>query len=62
MGSGVTNAPISYAVDGRQYIAIGSGLLSASAGLSTRLWPELAAQIPPTGSSIFVFALPETQP
>jgi len=62
MGSGVTNAPISYAVDGRQYIAIGSGPLSASAGLSTRLWPELAAQIPPTGSSIFVFALPETQP
>ncbi len=62
MGSGVTNAPISYAVNGRQYIAIGAGALSASAGLSTRLWPEMAARMPPTGSSIFVFALPEKNP
>jgi alcohol dehydrogenase (cytochrome c) len=62
MGSGVTNAPISYSVKGRQYVAIGAGTLSASAGLSTRLWPEMAERMPPVGSSIFVFALPDQNP
>lgn len=59
MGGGVTNKPISYAVNGRQYIAVGAGAFGAGLGLTLRLWPELKAEMPPVGSSIFVFALPQ---
>ena len=56
-GSGHRGSAMTYAVDGRQYIATPSGWGSAVAGLTTQLWPEAADW--PTGSSIFVFALPE---
>ena len=55
-GSGHRGSAITYAVDGRQYIATPSGWGSALAGLTTQLWPE--AEHFPSGSSIFVFALP----
>ena len=55
-GSGHRGSAVTYSVDGRQYIATPSGWGSAVAGLMTQLWPE-TAEIP-TGSSIFVFALP----
>ena len=54
IGSPVTGFPITYAVDGRQYVAVSTG----SAGTTSaqiRLTPELR---PSTGSNIFVFALP----
>ena len=56
-GSGHRGSSVSYSVDGRQYVATPSGWGSALAGLTTQLWPE-AAEFP-SGSSIFVFALPE---
>lgn len=56
-GSGHRGSAITYAVGGRQYIATPSGWGSALAGLTTQLWPE--AEDFPSGSSIFVFALPE---
>lgn len=56
-GSGHRGSAITYAVDGRQYIATPSGWGSALAGLTTQLWPE--AEDFPSGSSVFVFALPE---
>ena len=56
-GSGHRGSAITYAVGGRQYIATPSGWGSALAGLTTQLWPE--AENFPSGSSIFVFALPE---
>ena len=56
-GSGHRGSAVTYSVDGRQYIATPSGWGSAVAGLMTQLWPE-TAEIP-TGSSIFVFALPK---
>ena len=56
-GSGHRGSAVTYSVDGRQYIATPSGWGSALAGLTTQLWPE--AEDFPTGSSIFVFALPE---
>ncbi len=56
-GSGHRGSAVSYAVDGRQFIATPSGWGSALAGLTTQLWPEAADF--PSGSSIFAFALPE---
>ncbi len=55
-GSGHRGSAVTYSVGGRQYIATPSGWGSALAGLTTQLWPEIADL--PTGSSIFVFALP----
>ena len=55
LGSAVTGFPISYAVDGRQYVAVGTGTAS-TASLFGRLTPELR---PSAGNNLFVFALPE---
>ena len=54
LGSAVTSFPISYAVDGRQYIAVGTGTAS-TASMFSRLTPELR---PSAGNNLFVFALP----
>lgn len=59
VGSGVSNSPITYQVGNRQYVAFGAGISSAPAALIARLWPEMRDKLPPNGSSIFVFALPE---
>ena len=56
-GSGHRGSPISYAVNSRQYIATPSGWGSALAGLLPQLWPE--TEDFPSGSTLFVFALPE---
>ena len=55
LGSAVTGFPISYAVDGRQYVAVGVGTAS-TASLFGRLTPEIR---PSAGNNLFVFALPE---
>jgi alcohol dehydrogenase (cytochrome c) len=51
--------PISYAVNGRQYIAIPAG--NGGASWSTLIAPELRPDIrrPAGGNGLFVFALPE---
>ncbi|MGH9838869.1 MAG: PQQ-dependent dehydrogenase, methanol/ethanol family [Blastocatellia bacterium] len=55
-GSGTRGSPVTYAINGRQYIAVPSGLGSIfTSGLS--LWPE--ARNFQNGSTLFVFALPE---
>ena len=54
LGSSVTGFPITYAVDGRQYIAVSTGS-SLSSMDNLRLTPELR---PSRGNNIFVFALP----
>ena len=51
LGSPVSGFPITYAVDGRQYVAIGTGY-----GRFLDLTPELR---PSFGNNLFVFALPE---
>ncbi len=56
-GSGHRGSPISYAVNGRQYIAVPVGWGSAVAGLLPQIWPE--TEDFPGGSTLFVFALPE---
>jgi PQQ-dependent dehydrogenase (methanol/ethanol family) len=54
LGSHVTGYPITYAVDGRQYVAISTGPSLATSGVNA-LTPELRAG---TGNVLFVFALP----
>ena len=55
LGSPVTGFPISFAVDGRQYVAVSTGSASTASGF-IRLTPELR---PSAGNNLFVFALPE---
>ncbi len=56
-GSGHRGSAVTYSVDGRQYIATPSGWGSALAGIMSQVWPETADM--PSGSSVFVFAVPE---
>ena len=55
----VSGCPMTYSVDGRQYLAIGAGGLTQGTSF-LQLTPELTT---PSGSNtLFVFALPERQP
>ena len=55
----VSGRPMTYSVDGRQYLAIGAGGLTQGTSF-LQLTPELTT---PSGSNtLFVFALPERQP
>ena len=55
LGSPVTGFPISYAVDGRQYVAVSTGSAATASGF-VGLTPELR---PSAGNTLFVFALPD---
>jgi PQQ-dependent dehydrogenase (methanol/ethanol family) len=55
LGSPVTGFPISFAVDGRQYVAVSTGNAGTASGF-IRLTPEIR---PSAGNNLFVFALPE---
>ena len=55
LGSSVTGFPITYAVDGRQYVVVSTGT-SLSSRDNMRLTPELR---PSKGNNFFVFALPD---
>ena len=54
IGSPVTGFPITYAVDGRQYVAASTGN-TGTTNAQIRLTPELR---PSAGNTLFVFALP----
>ena len=54
LGSPVTGYPITYAVDGRQYVAVSTGS-SATTTSFLRMTPEIK---PSFGNNLFVFALP----
>jgi alcohol dehydrogenase (cytochrome c) len=56
-GSGTRGSPITYAVKGRQYVAVPSGLGSIFTSGLGALWPE--ARNFQSGSTLLVFALPE---
>jgi alcohol dehydrogenase (cytochrome c) len=60
LGTSVQGFPISFAANGRQYIAVTTGL----GGGSPRLVPNTIApeiRVPTTGQALYVFALPERQ-
>ena len=54
LGSAVTGFPITYAVDGRQYVAVSTGTAGTASGF-IRLTPEIS---PSAGNNLFVFTLP----
>lgn len=56
LGSAVSGFPISYGVDGRQYVVASTG--PGSAAIGSPLTPELR---PSSGNTLFVFALPERE-
>ncbi|MXY18203.1 MAG: PQQ-binding-like beta-propeller repeat protein, partial [Acidobacteria bacterium] len=55
IGSPVTGFPITYAVNGRQYVAASTGN-TGTTNAQIRLTPEL---LPSAGNTLFEFALPE---
>jgi alcohol dehydrogenase (cytochrome c) len=58
LGTSVQGFPITFSVDGRQYVAVPTGLV----GGSPRVVPSLIApeiRHPATGNALYVFALPE---
>jgi alcohol dehydrogenase (cytochrome c) len=58
-GAGMSGSPISFSVNGRQYIAFPTGMGSLLGGLVPLLWPESADKLPERASTLVVFALPE---
>jgi alcohol dehydrogenase (cytochrome c) len=54
LGSAVTGYPVTFSVDGRQYVAASTGTSLTSGGLN-QLTPELRTG---GGNNLFVFALP----
>jgi alcohol dehydrogenase (cytochrome c) len=61
LGTTVQGFPLSFSLDGRQYIAVTTGL----GGGSPRRVPDLLApeiHPPATGNALYVFALPERKP
>jgi alcohol dehydrogenase (cytochrome c) len=60
-GGGISGSPISYSVNGRQYIAIPTGMGSLLAGAIQVIWPETANKLPEDASTLVVFALPEKE-
>ena len=50
----ITGYPITYAVDGRQYVAVSTGSSAATSSF-LRMAPEIK---PSFGNNLFVFALP----
>ena len=57
LGSPVTGYPMTFAVDGKQYVAVSTGPSLLTGGLNA-LTPEVQ---PATGNNLFVFALPGNQ-
>ena len=55
LGSPVSGYPVSFAVNGRQYVAVSTGSSLVASGVLA-LTPELR---PSTGNNLFVFALPD---
>jgi alcohol dehydrogenase (cytochrome c) len=57
LGATSANSPITYAVDGKQYIAIALGNGGAYLMRIRELWPEAVPRLPPAGSTLIVFAI-----
>ena len=59
-GGRIASAAVSYSVNGRQFIAVGSGGGSETEGRLAKLYPEAPRTSQPA-STLFVFALPEKE-
>lgn len=61
-GSGVGAAPITYSIDGRQYLAVVSGRPTIIPGFIGGKMGEDIVKATPAGAALHVFALPESNP
>ena len=57
-GGKIASPPVSFSIDGRQYIAISTGGGAIVERLVPDLYPEAKGHLPADASTIFVFALP----
>jgi alcohol dehydrogenase (cytochrome c) len=57
-GSSITGASITYSVNGRQYVAIDSGVGTFVGRQIPNLYPEFRSHLPQPAANLFVFALP----
>ena len=55
LGSPVSGYPITFAVDGKQYVAVTTGPSLVAGSATRRMTPELK---PSNSANVFVFALP----
>jgi alcohol dehydrogenase (cytochrome c) len=60
-GFRIASAPVSFAVNGRQYVAISSGGGTFIEPRAPLYWPETKEQFSRQASTFFVFALPDTK-
>jgi len=58
-GARIDAPPVSYSVNGRQFVAIATGGGGVIDGQVPTLWPEAKDRIPQAAATLFVFALPE---
>ena len=61
LNSRITGGAISYAVDGRQYIAVATGGGTSGSYETFGLTPEAGLEAPVGGNTMFVFSLPESE-
>ena len=58
-GGRIASPPVAFSVNGRQFVAIGSGEGSIADGQVSTYWPETRGREPQSAATLFVFALPE---
>ena len=58
-GARIDSPPISFSVNGRQFVAIAVGGGAVIDGQVATLWPETKDRLPQAAATLFVFALPE---
>jgi alcohol dehydrogenase (cytochrome c) len=58
-GSFIVAPPVSFSVNGRQFVAIASGGGAIIDNQLPTYWPETQGRMPQHGATLFVFALPE---
>jgi alcohol dehydrogenase (cytochrome c) len=56
LATSVQGYPITFSVDGKQYIAVATGLGGSPSGVSPTLTPEIKP--PSSGHALYVFTLP----
>lgn len=59
-GGRISSPPVTFSVDGRQYVTFSTGGGSTTENLVPRMWPESKGLLPQPTSTLFVFALPES--
>jgi alcohol dehydrogenase (cytochrome c) len=58
-GGRIASSPVSFSVNGRQYVAVSSGGGSSRENFVPNFWPEAKDHLPQPAATLFVFALPE---